>query len=255
MANSSGSSFCAPCGSYFHTPATCPQQQPATYTPVSNAGPYNQQAVEHEWHYRSLFAAGIPHDKTPSCGKHTAMRLQTIGQLPSGYSEVPLVKDAFRTDFVATRTLLPLCKDCLVKESDVQEPVPGLDQCKCATKIATAECSQCIIAEINGTVKFASKKRSPNTKDPAAPIKCRCGKPVAETELQARQCVYCKGIATAPFRNYAGARLVYASTEAAMPRAIASESEQQALPMEYVDSVLEVGHGGDDGSEGFASFW
>lgn len=219
MTSTASSFFCAPCSSFFHGPVTCPQQQPPTYVPVNNAGPYSQQAVEHEWHYRSLFANGIPHDKTPSCGKHMAMRLQMIGQLSNGYNEVPLVKDAFRDDFVANRTLLPLCKDCLVKETDVQDPIPGLDQCKCATKIATANCSQCVIAEINGTIKFASKKRSMDHEDPAATIKCKCGKLVQETELQARRCVYCKGVATAPFRNYAGADLSYV-TGAAMPHAI-----------------------------------
>lgn len=245
------SPFCTTCSSFFHTPSTCPTQQPPPYTPINNTAPYRSQAVSNEWHYRSLFASGIPHDKTPSCAKHTAMRLQIIGQLPHTYAEVPLIKDAFRDDFVATRTLLPLCRDCLVREAGVE--VPGLDQCMCATKIATAACSQCVIAEINGTFKFASKKRSTNPEDPGALIRCTCGELVQEDaeKIQARQCVYCKGVVTAAFRNYAGADLVYASAGAGMPHVFAERQglEEQSLRMEDVDSLLEGSHDGFNGLE------
>jgi len=226
---SKASPNCTDCSSFFHPIDACPKRVAVAYTPVNNITTTSLDdlvlAIDTEWHYRNLFSQGIPHIQTGSCSKHATMRLQSIGRLPLGHPEVPLIKDAFRDGFVLTRTLLPICRDCMKAESGIREAIDGLDYCKCATLLATAPCSQCVIAEINGSLKFAVKKREMEGEKQERKVKCRCGGVVEERVVQARQCVYCKGVATAPFRNYAGAELIYGVNDAVPCALIAGARE------------------------------
>jgi len=96
-----------------------------------------------------------------------------------------------------------------------------MDLCNCATRIAQAACPSCVVSQINGTMKYASVKRLQKAADGSNEVVCKCGKPVGGCTV--RQCVYCKGIVTAPFRNFGGQTLVYRPDTAA-PRVLGDDT-------------------------------
>ena len=57
-------------------------------------------------------------------------------------------------------------------------------------------------------LKYEVFKRTKVGEVGSCEIACRCGKAIT-AEVKARQCAYCRGIATAPFHGYGGQVLEY----------------------------------------------
>lgn len=226
----SESSYCAACNSFFHAPDRCPKTLPA-YQPVSNTlvrHATDDEATEEapltpntelalELQLRSVLAGGIGHEGR-RCDNHRKGQLQLLGKAPSGrHASVSIVPDAFDDSSFATRTLLPLCSTCVHAETGLEAPaVPaGLDMCRCATMLARAACPNCVLLEIHIALKYEMFKRTKLSEDGSCEIACRCGKAVTAEEM-ARQCTYCRGIATAPFYGFGGQVLEFTGAEVPM---------------------------------------
>jgi hypothetical protein len=216
----SASRFCHTCKSFFHGPETCPLTFP-TYQPVSNklvSPNTNTEPVEPtlldspgtptvslspELQLRSMLAEGTEF-LCRSCTKHRLMKLQILRGDPSRREpHVTVVLDAFDESCFVNRSLLPICSVCVHVETGLQEKelTPGLDMCRCATLLVEAACSNCLLDEITGALKCALLRRTKTDTDGSCKIACRCGNAVGAQET-ARQCVHCRGIATAPFKGY-----------------------------------------------------
>lgn len=223
----SESSYCAACNSFFHAPDRCPKTLP-TYQAVSNtlvenadhAGVTEVQApltsntdLALELQLRSVLAGGIGHEGR-RCDHHRKGQLQLLGKAPSGrHASVSIVLDAFDDPCLVTRRpLLPLCSTCVHAETGLEATaVPsGLDMCRCATMLARASCPNCVLLEIHVALKYEVFKRTEASEDGSCEIACGCGKAVTAEEM-ARQCAYCRGIATAPFYGYGGQVLEFGS--------------------------------------------
>lgn len=74
--------------------------------------------------------------------------------------------------------------------------------------LARAACPNCVLCEIHAALKYEVFKRTKSGEDGSCEIACRCGKAIT-AEVKARQCAYCRGIATAPFRGFGGQVLEY----------------------------------------------
>jgi len=217
----SESSYCPGCNSFFHAPDTCPKRLPR-YQPVSNVLvghaahtgatdpqtevlPASHADLALELHLRSILAGGIGHEGR-RCDKHHSMQRQILGKAPSGrHARAPIVLDDFDDTGFVTRPFLPICSTCVHTETGLEATKlsSGLDMCRCATMLARARCPNCVLAEIHGALKYEVLKRTKQSKDGASKIACRCGKAITAEET-ARQCAYCRGIATAPFHGYDG---------------------------------------------------
>ncbi|KAM0709972.1 hypothetical protein Q7P35_002334 [Cladosporium inversicolor] len=227
----SESSYCPACNSFFHAPDTCPKKRP-TYQPVSNTlvgNGANDGVLEVqvpltsntdlalELQLRSVLAQGIGHEGR-RCDNHRKGQLHFLGKAPSGrHASVSIVLDAFDDSSFATRTLLPLCSTCVQAETGLEATaVPsGLDMCRCATMLARAPCPKCVLLQIHTGLKYEMFKRTKLSEDGSREIACRCGKAVTADEM-ARQCAYCRGIATAPFYGYGGQILEFTGAEVPM---------------------------------------
>lgn len=224
-------SYCSACKSFFHSPDTCPKTLP-TYQPVSNTlaghgakdgvtkvqGPLTSNTdLALELQLRSVLAGGIGHEGR-RCEHHRKGQLQLLGKAPSGrHASVSIIMDAFDDSCFATRTLLPLCSTCVHAETGLEATyVPsGLDMCRCATMLARAACPNCVLLEIHAGLKYEMFKRTKLSEDGSCEIACRCGKAVTAEEM-ARQCAYCRGIATAPFYGFGGQVLEFTGAEVPM---------------------------------------
>jgi hypothetical protein len=225
----SESPYCPACNSFFHAPDTCPKTLPPTYQPVSNLlvehdahtgvggsqaqTPLTQNAdLALELQLRSVLAAGIGHEGR-RCETHRKMQLQLLGKAPSGRNKgVAIVLDAFDDSCFVSRPLLPICSTCVQAETGLEERAlpSGLDMCRCATMLTRAACPNCVLWEIHLALKCEVFKRTKTCEDGSCEIACRCGRPVTVEET-ARQCAYCRGIATAPFYGYGGQVLEFGS--------------------------------------------
>lgn len=107
--------------------------------------------------------------------------------------------------FVTRRPLLPICSTCVQAETGLEETAlpPGLDLCRCATMLARAACPNCVLWEIHAGLKYELLTRTKPSEDGSCEVACWCGKAVT-AEQTARQCAYCRGIATFPFCAYGG---------------------------------------------------
>jgi hypothetical protein len=216
----SASRFCHTCKSFFHGLETCPLTF-TTYQPVSNKlvnpdtntepvdpilleGPGTPTiTLSSELELRSMLAEGTEF-LCRSCTKHRLMKLQILRGDPSRREpHVTVVLDAFDESCVVRRSILPICSACVHVETGLEdkELTPGQDMCRCATLLVEAACSNCLLGEINGALKCALLKRTRTDTDGSCKIACRCGNAVGAQET-ARQCVHCRGIATAPFKGY-----------------------------------------------------
>ena len=74
--------------------------------------------------------------------------------------------------------------------------------------LGRAPCPNCVLLEIHVGHKYEMFKRTKASEDGSCEIECRCGKAVTAKEM-ARQCAYCRGIATAPFYGYGGQGLEF----------------------------------------------
>ena len=215
------SRYCPACNSFFHAPDTCPKTLP-TYQPVSNA------LVEHgthtgasdlrvgdpstpptdlalELHLRSILCEGLGTEGR-RCNEHRMMQLQLLSKAPSGrHASVAVVLDDFEDSCFLSRSFVPLCSTCVHAETGLEaKALPsGLDMCRCATMIARAACPNCVLFEIHAALKYEVYKMTKSGEDGSCELACRCGKSVT-AEVKARQCAYCRGIATAPFYGYGG---------------------------------------------------
>lgn len=225
--------YCPPCNSFFHSPDNCPKTLPPTYKPVSNKligssanisvsdfRLISQLDPQHfnidpttatldlELQLRWALSKGIGNGGR-RCDKHRKMQLQMLGKARwNQKNDEPIVPDAFDDGFVATRTLLPICSACVHDETGLEQRAlaSGLDMCRCATMITAAACPNCVLGEINGALKCELLRKTDSSTDEACKTACRCGNEVDAAET-ARQCAYCRGIATAPFYGYAGQEL------------------------------------------------
>lgn len=222
----SESSYCPACNSFFHTPDSCPKTLP-TYQPVSNTlvgegthtgvgdsktqdppAPNTDLALELQ--LRSILAGGIGKEGR-RCNEHHMIQLQLLSKAPSGrHASVAVVLDAFDDSCLVSRSLLPICSTCVHAETGVEATAlpSGLDMCRCAPMLARAACPNCVLCEIHAARKYEVFKRTKLGEDGACEIACRCGKAIT-AEVKARQCAYCRGIATAPFHGYGGQILEY----------------------------------------------
>ena len=223
---SSESRYCPACNSFFHTPDTCPKTLP-TYQPVSNAlighgahageGDLRTQdpltsppGLALELRLRSILAEGLGNEGR-RCNEHHKMQLQLLSKAPAGrHASVAIVLDAFDDSCLVSRSLLPICSTCVHAETGVEATAlpTGLDMCRCATMLARAACPNCVLCEIHAALKYEVYKRTKSGEDGSCELACRCGKAIT-AEVTARQCAYCRGIATAPFHGYGGQVLEY----------------------------------------------
>jgi hypothetical protein len=181
-----------------------------------------------ELQLRSMVAEGTE-DVRRSCTKHRLMQLQILRGDPARRpSRVTVVLDAFDEDCVVNRSLLPICSTCVHAETGLQqkELAPGLDMCRRATLLVEATCFNCLLCEINGALKCALLKRTKTDADGSCKIACRCGNEIGVHET-VRQCVHCRGIATAPFCGYDGQVLKFECGAEAPTPLIKSESTEE----------------------------
>ena len=218
----SESSYCPACNSFFHAPDRCPKTLP-TYQPVSNtlvrhgtntgvpdlqaqALPALNANLAFELQLRSILSEGIGNEGR-RCDEHRRMQLQMLGKAPSGrHASVAIVLDAFDDSCLVTRRpLLAICSTCVQAETGVEATAlpQGLDMCRCATMLARAPCPNCVLWEIHAALKYDVHIRTKSSEGGSCETACGCGK-VVTTEEAARQCAYCRGIATAPFYGYSG---------------------------------------------------
>jgi len=222
----SESSYCPACNSFFHAPDTCPKTL-STYQPVSNTLVGNgahtgvvdlmvqdpstpPTDLTLELHLRSVLSEGLGNEGR-RCNEHRMMQLQLLNKAPSGrYTSVAVVLDAFDDSCLVSRSLLPICSTCVHAETGLEATAlpSGLDMCRCATMLARAACPNCVLFEIHAALKYEVFKRTKVGEDGSCEIACRCGKAIT-AEVKARQCAYCRGIATAPFHGYGGQVLEY----------------------------------------------
>ena len=211
----SESSYCPACNSFFHSADTCPKTLPA-YQPSSNVliRPASSTSERYdtvdttadlslELQLRSIIADGIGNEGRRR-DRHHRMHLQMLEEVPSNRrAREPIVLDYFDDSCVVTRSLLPICSSCVRAETGLEETAlaPGLDMCRCATMLARAACPICVLGEINGALKYDVLKRTRPVADGSCEIACKCGN-VVTAEGTARQCAYCRGIATAPLHGY-----------------------------------------------------
>lgn len=228
------SRFCPTCESFFHGPDTCPKTL-LIYQPVSNAlvdtganigvaacqmrslfAPQHYSigspaaALSFELRLRSALSEGVG-DDCCRCDKHRVMHLQIHRKAPTGrHARVPTVLDDFDDSHVVERSLLPICSVCAHAETGLKETslATGLDMCRCATMLARAACPNCVLGEINGAMDYSVLQRTKPDVVGFCKIACKCGNEVGAEET-ARQCAYCGGIATAPFRGYGGQELMF----------------------------------------------
>jgi hypothetical protein len=241
----SASRFCPTCKSFFHGPDTCPTTF-LTYQPVSNTlvdsdtdtktadltlldSPSTPNvSLASELQLRAMVAEGTGNVRR-SCTKHRLVQLQlTRGDPARRQSRMTVVLDAFDEDCVVNRSLLPVCSTCMHAETGLQEKdlASGLDMCRCATLLVEAECFNCLLCEINGALKCALLKRTKTDTDGSCKIACRCGNEVGVQET-ARQCVHCRGIATAPFCGYDGQDLDFECGAEAPTPSIKNENTEE----------------------------
>jgi hypothetical protein len=69
--------------------------------------------------------------------------------------------------------------------------------------LARAACPNCVLWEIHAGLKYELLTRTKPSEDGSCEVACWCGKAVT-AEQTARQCAYCRGIATFPFCAYGG---------------------------------------------------
>lgn len=155
------------------------------------------------------------------CDKHRRMQLQMLGKAPWGRKDdEPIIPDAFDDSFVVTRTFVPICSACVREETGLEQTAlaSGLDMCRCATMLTAATCHSCVLGEINGALKCELLRKTDCSTDETCKTACRCGNEVDDAAKTVRQCVYCRGVATAPFYGYGGQELdLSCDTKARMP--------------------------------------
>ena len=112
-------------------------------------------------------------------------------------TELTVVKDT---------ALMPLCRDCFVKETDHahQQPVAKVDGCSCGTKILEADCVYCGLGQVEQKKMATIEARGRMTIERVKVVVCKCGKLVAEDVATVRECAGCDGIVGGPFQNFAG---------------------------------------------------